>query len=179
MGTERQRPLVWALHTLNATVLGCVGARAAMVWGRLPDQVPRHFDFAGEADRWAAKDAGFGVLFAIPLFLVALLYGLRAAMGCFARRPELANLPPRLRGRSAEELAPFFESVRDALLFSCTAVNLAVGSALWGTLQVALGLEQAMPGWTTPKTWLPVIVAALVLGLGRMLLAGARLGRGG
>ncbi|MGC4121165.1 MAG: hypothetical protein QM765_42630 [Myxococcales bacterium] len=78
----------------------------------------------------------------------------------------------------AEQLAPFFESVRDALLLTCTAVNLAVGSALWGTLLVATGQEKAMPAWSTPGTWLPVIVVALVLGLGRMIAVSARLGRG-
>jgi hypothetical protein len=179
MSEPNPRPLVWALHALNATVIAIVGGRALMAWDKLPGRVPMHFNYEGQADRWADKDAGFAVLFAIPIFLVALLYGMRAAMGYFARRPELANLPPRLRELPADRLAPLFEAVRDALLLACTAVNLALGSALWGTLQVALGQEQAMPGWTAPRTWLPVIIASLVFGLGRLVVVSRRLGGAG
>jgi len=167
------------LHLLNVALLAIVGLRALTVWDRLPDLVPMHFNYAGEANRWAPRDAGFAVLFAIPWLITALLYAMRAGLGYFAKRPELANLPPRLRGMSAEQLAPFFESVRDTLLLAVTAANLALGTALYGTLQVALHLAERMPGWTTPQTWVPVLGAAVVLGVGRMLVVSARIGRGG
>ena len=177
MSAARPRYLTWALHAINATVVVGVSLRAAMVWDRLPDRVPMHFNYAGEVDRWAAKSAGFGILFVMPWLIAGLLYGLRAAMGAFARRPELVNLPPSLKGLPPERLAPFFEAVRDLLLWAATAACLTLGSLAYGTLQVALGRAKALEGWFTPQIWLGVLVAAVGLGLVRMMVVATRLGR--
>jgi len=179
MRAEWWRLLRWGLHAVNATIVVGLSVRAALVWDRIPERVPMHFSFEGQVDRWAAKDAGFGVLFAIPWLIVGLVYAMRIALGYFARRPELANLPAQLKGLPAERVAPLFEAVSDLLLWAATAAALALGTALYGTLEVALGHAKGLEGWATPQIWLGVLVAAGGGGGGRIMVVTRRISREG
>jgi hypothetical protein len=174
--TPQFRPLVFVLHVVNASVLVGLAVRCYTSWDRLPAMVPMHFDFDGVPNRWAEKGPEFGILFFIPWFVTLLLYGMRAGMGYFARRPELANLPSQLRGLPPEKVAPLFDAVRDLLLAAATAANLAVGAAVYGSLEVALGKCQRMPFWTF-KPWLVVLAVVVIGGSIRLLWVSSRIKR--
>lgn len=62
----------------------------ALLWGRIPKQIPGHYNAAGEIDRWGSK----WELFLLPVFSV-ILYLLLTAV-CAAVRPEVKKgaLPP-------------------------------------------------------------------------------------
>ncbi|NGP45281.1 DUF1648 domain-containing protein [Bacillaceae bacterium SIJ1] len=64
------------------------------VWNDLPDQVPAHYNFAGEVDRWGAKYELL-ILPAISLLLAVM-------MQIFEKYPETHNYPSRLNEDNAE-----------------------------------------------------------------------------
>ena len=170
------RPLVFVLHVVNVSVLVGLAVRCYTSWDRLPAMVPIHFNSDGVPNRWTEKGPEFGILFFIPWFVTLLLYGMRAGMGYFARRPELTNLPSQLRGLPPERVAPLFDAVRDLLLAAATAANLAVGGAVYGTLEVALGKRERMPSWTL-KPGLVLLAAVVILGGVRLLWVTSRITR--
>ena len=61
--TERKTILLTSLFVLLPIAAGLY------LWNRLPDQIPIHFNFSGEADGWSSRP--FAV-FVLPLFLLAV-----------------------------------------------------------------------------------------------------------
>ena len=61
--TERKTILLTSLFVILPIAAGLY------LWNRLPDQIPIHFNFSGEADGWSSRP--FAV-FVLPLFLLAV-----------------------------------------------------------------------------------------------------------
>ncbi|TSC92976.1 MAG: hypothetical protein CEN89_341 [Candidatus Berkelbacteria bacterium Licking1014_7] len=58
---------------LILALIGCVFILSGMLWQELPDQLPVHWNFAGEPDRYGSK---FINLFALPIFSLLTLLGM-------------------------------------------------------------------------------------------------------
>ena len=120
---------------------------AALVWGRLPERVPLHWNFAGEADR-------FGPRLQLVLLGPALLLGLWAVLALVSRIDPKASLPLPADAPPAEEGA------REAVVL--------IVLALLGVLHVGLLLSAAgllAGGPRLHALW----IAALMLLLGNFL----------
>ena len=64
-----------------------------ILWNKLPDRIPMHFNAAGEVDGWASKAVA---VFAMPLVLVAVQW--LCAVGSFKMDPKAQNLNEKVMG---------------------------------------------------------------------------------
>lgn len=87
---DRMGPLWRALEGLCLALLAGEFLLPALLWGRIPDRIPGHYNGAGEIDRWGSR----WELFLLPV-AGAILYLLLTAV-CAAVRPEVKKgaLPP-------------------------------------------------------------------------------------
>ncbi|NBK23417.1 MAG: DUF1648 domain-containing protein [Spirochaetia bacterium] len=81
---------------------------SSFLYGRLPDQVPIHFNLAGEADNYASK--AFGA-FLLPLLL---------ALGNFLLQFVLNNDPKREQGQPLREMSKWILPILSLLLTPIT-----------------------------------------------------------
>jgi hypothetical protein len=177
MDAAGPRPIIWGIHLSNAVLLVGMAIQPLTHWSELPARVPIHFNLEGIPDRWVGKGPEFALLFAVPWFVSALLYGLSRAMRYFQKHPELTNLPPRIRALPPERLEPLFASIRELLFALALATNLLFAAITKGTLGVAFGLHDRLSVWAT-WPWLFVLGAVLIAGLVRMFVVMRRLGGG-
>ncbi len=162
METPR-RQIGGILHFVNAVVLLGIAAMSLWSWPRLPNRIPIHFDFEGVPNRWTERGPEFAMLFIMPWFVCGVLYTVWASLGYFRRHPELGNLPKRYRGLPPEQVAPFFDALRGAVLAMATAMLLLFAAVLYGTLQVALGAQERLPVWAT---WPGLVLIGVVVIVG-------------
>ncbi|MGE7091452.1 DUF1648 domain-containing protein [Lysinibacillus sp. NPDC048646] len=66
-----------------------------VIWGKIPDEIPAHFNGAGEVNRWGSKIELF-ILPLIGIFLWVLLWLLEKA-------PHMHNYPARLNESNVEK----------------------------------------------------------------------------
>ena len=89
----------------------CVLALVGMVvfiavsWGQLPDQIPAHYNFAGEIDRWGSKNE-FLLFPGIGIFLYLLL----TVVSSF---PQIWNMPAKV---TEENKGDVYRCTKDMLL---------------------------------------------------------------
>lgn len=102
-------------------------------WGKLPDEVPIHFNLAGEVDNFGSK----WFLLLLPMIglgLFALLEGLE-------RYPEAHNYPKRLTEANAKR---FYQASRGLLNRVKNLSLLLIGSIQLEIVRAALGDSMAM-----------------------------------
>jgi uncharacterized membrane protein len=63
---------------IGPALIAAMTAFALAVYGRLPEQVPTHFDFSGEPDDWMARFPGAFILPAVTAGIYLLLFALRS-----------------------------------------------------------------------------------------------------
>lgn len=84
-------PTSWRLEALQLSVIGGMFAASAMLWTRVPERMPVHWNLAGEPDRFGGRFEGLllAPLLALGLYLLLLLLPLidprRSAYKAFAR----------------------------------------------------------------------------------------------
>lgn len=61
------------LDLVSLALLGGAGAITGAVWERLPERMPIHFDLHGNADGWASRPVGTGLLLGTSFVVWALL----------------------------------------------------------------------------------------------------------
>lgn len=83
----RKTLIVTTIITLLPILAGLI------LWNKLPDQIPMHFNAAGEVDGWASKAVA---VFAMPLVLVAVQW--LCAVGSFKMDPKAQNLNEKVMG---------------------------------------------------------------------------------
>ena len=83
----RKTLIVTTIITLLPILAGLI------LWNKLPDQIPMHFNAAGEVDGWASKAVA---VFAMPLALVAVQW--LCAVGSFKMDPKAQNLNEKVMG---------------------------------------------------------------------------------
>jgi len=112
-----------------------------ILWNRMPDQVPMHWNFAGEIDDWGSK--GF-MVFGMPLIMLAAQW--LCALGTSAD-PKKANHPNKVL-----HLIFWFIPVLSLLLFAITyAVALGKDVRVEVVLPVFIGVLFAIIGNYMPK----------------------------
>ena len=76
------------------TIISLLPVLAGLIlWDRLPEKLPMHFNAAGEVDGWAGKAVG---VFAMPAFFVAVQW--LCAVGSFKMDPKAGNINEKLMG---------------------------------------------------------------------------------
>ena len=119
-----------------------------VLWNRLPEQFPIHFNYAGEVDGWSSK--AFAV-FGLPLILVGL--HLLCALGSLKSDPKAKNLEGK-PFMLVLWIVPVLSIVLSALMY-CTALGMDMNvqiiiPLLVGLLLVIIGnwLPKCKPSWT-------------------------------
>ena len=122
-----------------------------ILWNKLPEQIPMHFNAAGEVDGWASKPVG---VFVMPLFLVAVEW--LCALGSFKMDPKAGNLNDKMMG-----LVLWFIPVLSVLLHAlvyCTALGMEMNVQI--VIPVVMGLLFVFIG-----NWLPKCKQTYTLGI--------------
>lgn len=149
-------PLHWGAEIAGVIILLSLISYVALQWGDLPEKIPTHYNFSGQADAWGSKSA--------PLYLpgAALLVWILLTVVSFF--PSLWNYPVKVTPENAEFLyrcslnLMVFLKLELIILFSCItyfAIN-----------------TKNLPVWLTPVA-LAVIFASVLFPVIKMF----RLGR--
>lgn len=124
MKRNRKFLIIASLIILAPMVVGM------LLWNRLPDTLPTHFTFSGEADQWSSK--AFAVFF-LPLFLLVIQFACLFGMSADPRR---ANISDRML-HLALLICPAVSLFAGILIYG-NALSLNVNAGLLGRLFAAL-----------------------------------------
>ena len=134
------------------TVISLLPVLAGLIlWDRLPEKLPMHFNAAGEVDGWAGKAVG---VFAMPAFFVAVQW--LCAVGSFKMDPKANNLNDKVMG-----LVLWFIPVMSVLMHTlvyCTALGMEMNVQI--VIPVLIGLVMIAIG-----NWLPKCKQTYTLGI--------------
>lgn len=119
-----------------------------IVWRDLPDQVPAHFNFKGEVDRYGAKFELL-ILPGISLFLLVL-------MQTFEKYPEMHNYPERLNESNAEQ---FYLNSRKMVNQLKNISLILFALIMFESASIALGWGGGFGGWFLPITLIPMAIS--------------------
>ena len=135
-----------------ATIIILLPVLAGLIlWDRLPEKLPMHFNAAGEVDGWAGKAVG---VFAMPAFFVAVQW--LCAVGSFKMDPKANNLNDKVMG-----LVLWFIPVMSVLMHTlvyCTALGMEMNVQI--VIPVLIGLVMIAVG-----NWLPKCKQTYTLGI--------------
>ena len=123
----------------------------AVYWPGLPDEIPTHFNFAGEADARGPKWT--------LLLLPALGVFMTATMAVLSRLPHIYNYPWKITEKNAPAQ---YICARRLILALGAEIPWLLLYILWGGVRAARG-EAASLGPVVPVIWLVVIAASVVI----------------
>ncbi len=134
------------------TIITLLPMLAGMIlWNKLPEQFPIHFNAAGEVDGWSSKT--FGV-FGLPLILVAFQW--LCGLGSLKMDPRAENLEGKVFGLVLW-IIPVLSVVLNALVY-CTALGMDMNVQI--ILPLLIGLLLTIIG-----NWLPKCKQTYTLGI--------------
>ena len=122
-----------------------------ILWDRLPEKFPTHFNTAGEVDGWSSK--AFGV-FGLPLILVAFQW--LCSLGSLKMDPKAQNLEGKVFGLVLW-IIPVMSVVLNALVY-CTALGMDMNVQI--IMPLLIGLLMVIIG-----NWLPKCKHSYTLGI--------------
>lgn len=131
----------WFLTTLGFLLLAGTSVYVAVRWQALPDQLPAHYNFAGEIDRWGSKSE--------LLIVLAIGWGLWLLMTAVERFPKIWNTGVEVTPENREQVYRILKSMLEIerLLISGVFAFLT----MYGTL-----------GRNLPGLFLPVFLLAIL-----------------
>ncbi len=103
----------------------------ALVWNNLPDQLPAHYNFAGEVTRWGSKN--------IVLFLPALSWVIFGMISLIERFPQVWNTGVRVTDANRTQVY--------RVLKNLIQVVKALVVAVFAYLTVITALQISLPPW--------------------------------
>jgi uncharacterized membrane protein len=111
-------------------VLGLVAHALLLLhyWAVLPEVIPTHFNFAGEADGWGNRNSLF--------FLLAVNIGLYLMITIFNFFPHIFNYVVEITAKNAREQ---YYNARLMMNFMKAEIAWLFAYIEWGTVQSALG----------------------------------------
>ena len=123
-----ERPQIHIEKTMLEKIANIIGMTSIVVmilyiafnWSAFPDDVPIHFNAAGEVDRWGSK----WMMFFLPIITIAL----HLFMEVIEKRPHTHNYPARLTEQNA---AQFYKE-------SCQTLNLTKNTATMMLAYIAI-----------------------------------------
>jgi len=116
------------------------------VWRTLPEEVPAHYNAAGEVDRWGTK----GELFILPVVGVFLAL----IMTVLEKFPEAHNYPKRLNESNAEQ---FYLNSRKLVNQIKNICLILFSLILFESISIALGWGVRFGIW-----FLPIMIIGIV-----------------
>ena len=122
-----------------------------ILWNKLPEQFPIHFNAAGEVDGWTSK--AFGV-FGLPLILVAAQW--LCCLGSLTMDPKAKNLEGKVFSLVLW-IIPVLSVVLNALVY-CTALGMDMNVQI--IMPLLIGLLMVIIG-----NWLPKCKQTYTLGI--------------
>ena len=122
-----------------------------LLWNKLPERFPIHFNAAGEVDAWSSKAVG---VFVMPLILVAVQW--LCALGSLKMDPKAQNLEGKVFGLVLW-IIPVLSVFLHVLVY-CTALGMEMNVQI--VVPVVMGLLLAIIG-----NWLPKCKQTYTLGI--------------
>ena len=141
----RKTLIITTIITLLPILAGVI------LWNRLPEEMPMHFNAAGEVDGWASK--AFGV-FGMPVLLVAVQW--LCAVGSLKMDPKARNLNEKVMGLVLW-LIPVLSVLMHALVYG-TALGREMNVQI--VIPLLMGLLFVIIG-----NWLPKCKQTYTLGI--------------
>jgi uncharacterized membrane protein len=153
---------------LNLLLLGALFAGSLMVYPRLPERIPMHFDLSGQPDAWEGRSLAAWLLLPVIATGTALL--LEAASRHSVSSPQLWNVPdkPRFLALTPEERAPIMHRLQNFMALVGVTVTVVVMVVQASVYRAAIDPMPRMPVYA---------LAAIVLHIGVLVVAGLRLNR--
>lgn len=108
-------------------------------WGKLPEEIPAHFNMAGEVNRWGSKYEIL-ILPIIGLFTIVFLQVLE-------KFPHVHNYPKRLNESNAEA---FYLNSRKLLNITKNMTLIIFALIIFDVLLIALGWGGGLTKWLLP-----------------------------
>ena len=141
----RKTLIITTIVTLLPMLAGVI------LWNKLPEQFPIHFNAAGEVDGWSSK--AFGV-FGLPLILVAFQW--LCCLGSLKLDPKAENLEGKVFSLVLW-IIPVLSVVLNALVY-CTALGMDMNVQI--IMPLLIGLLMVIIG-----NWLPKCKHSYTLGI--------------
>ena len=141
----RKTLIITSIVTLLPMLAGVI------LWNKLPEQFPIHFNAAGEVDGWSSK--AFGV-FGLPLILVAFQW--LCCLGSLKMDPKAENLEGKVFSLVLW-IIPVLSVVLNALVY-CTALGMDMNVQI--IMPLLIGLLMVIIG-----NWLPKCKHSYTLGI--------------
>lgn len=154
---------------LNLLLLGALFAGSMMVYPRLPERIPMHFDLSGQPDVWEERSLAAWLMLPVIAAGTALL--LEAASRISVGTPQLWNVPdkPRFLALTPEERAPIIHRLQNFMALVGVTVTVVMMMVQASVYLAAIQPVPRMPVYT---------LAPIMLLMGALLVAGLRLNRG-
>lgn len=154
---------------LNLLLLGALFAGSLVVYPRLPERIPMHFDLSGQPDVWQQRTVAAWLMLPAIAAGTALLLELASRMS--VQNPQLWNVPdkPRFLALTPEERAPIIHRLQNFM----GLVGLTV-TAVMMVVQASVYLAAVQP---VPRMPIYTLVPIVLL-VGALLVAGVRMNRG-
>nr|WP_106779752.1 DUF1648 domain-containing protein [Lysinibacillus timonensis] len=152
---DSYRPILNLPKTTLERVLDIIGGGVFLLsiiyaivnWGSIPDQIPGHFNGAGEVDRWGSKYELI-ILPIIGMFLFVF-------MTLFEKAPHMHNYPERLNEDNVEQ---FYLNSRKMLNIIKNICLITFAVLLVQIIRVAKGEIHTLGNW-----FLPLLIVAVVI----------------
>lgn len=118
-----------------------------LAWGKLPDEIPGHFNGMGEVDRWGAKIELFILPF-IGLFLWML-------MGLLEKVPHMHNYPSRLDESNVEAFYLNSRKILNEVKNICLILFAFISVQM---VRIGLGEVNSLGWWFLPIVLIGVFI---------------------
>ena len=152
------RPILKLPKTKYEKIWDCIGGGLFVLsifyifvmWGKLPEEIPGHFNGAGEVDRWGSKMELFILPF-IGIFLWIFL-------GLLEKAPHMHNYPARLNERNVEAFYLNSRKILNEVKNFCLILFAAISFQM---VRISLGEAESLGWWFLPivliGTAIPII----------------------
>jgi uncharacterized membrane protein len=153
---------------LNLLLLGALFAGSVMVYPRLPERIPMHFDLSGQPDAWERRSLAAWLMLPVIATGTALL--LEAASRHSVRNPQPWNVPDKARflALTPGARAPIIHRLQNFMGLVGVTVTVLMMVVQASVYLAAIKPVPRMPAYA---------LAAIVLHVGVLLVAGLRLNR--
>jgi len=130
-----------------------------VMWGKLPEEIPAHFNGAGEVDRWGSKIELF-ILPLIGIFLWILL-------GLLEKAPHMHNYPARLNESNVEA---FYLNSRKGLNETKNLCLILFAAISFQMIRIALGETENIGWW-----FLPIVLIAISIPIVKAIVVATKI----
>lgn len=161
MGKLPYRPIIKLPKTTSEIIFDMIGVSIfsasilylIVQWGNIPDQVPGHFNAAGEVDRWGSKYE----LFILPIIGLFLFF----MFSLLEKAPHTHNYPKRLNEQNVEQ---FYLQSRKLLNTVKNLCLLVFAFLIVQIVRVALGDIESLGLWFLP-VFLVIMFGSIIIGV--------------